>query len=631
MKTSIATVSIAGELSDKLAAIAAAGFDGVEIFEQDFIAHSGSPADIGQMVRDHGLRIDLFQPLRDFEGLPEPLRSKAFDRIERRFDLMQQLGTDLLLVSSSSHPESLGGIERIAADFAELGERAAARGLRVGYEARAWGRHIAEYRDAWEVVRRADHAAIGLILDSFHTLAKKVSLDAIRAIPGDRIFHVQLSDAPLIEMDLEYMSRHFRVMPGEGDLPLVDFMLAVTATGYDGPYSLEILGDQARGGSARSAALDGHRSLLYLADRTKRSAPTARIDVPAMPPKGRVSGVEFVEFTANEAEAGTLGPMLRTLGFAPVARHVAKSVELWRQGGINIVINTEQEGFAHSAYVMHGTSVCDIGLMVEDAASTAERAAVLGANLFSQRRGVGELDIPAVRGVGGSVLHFLDRKSELGEVWETEFRPIAQSAAGHPAGLTRIDHVAQVMKHEDMLSWTLFYTSIFEIEKAPEVDVADPNGIVHSRALQSDDGAIRFTLNGVDTHRTFAGRFVSDSFGSSVQHLAFATDDIFATAEKLAANGFESLPIPENYYGEIESRFGLDEVTVSALKAANILYDEDAQGGSYFQLYSRPYGDGFFFEVVHRKNGYNGYGAANAPYRTAALKRLSRPIGIPRL
>jgi len=627
MQTSIATVSIAGDLRDKLAAIAGAGFDGIEIFEQEFIAQSGSPAEIGAMVRDHGLRIDLFQPVRDFEGLPGPLRAKAFARVERRFDLMEELGTDLLLVSSSTHPESVGGIDRIAADFAELGERAAARGMRIGYEARAWGRHVSDYRDAWEVVRRADHPAVGLIIDSFHTLAKKVDPEAIRAIPGDRIFHVQLADAPMIAMDLDYMSRHFRYMPGEGDLPLVGFMRAVAATGYDGPYSLEILSGQSRGGSARVAALDGYRSLLYLADQMRRAEPSAQIVVPEMPPRGRVHGVEFVEFTANDSEAAVLGKMLHTLGFSPVARHIAKSVTLWRQGGVNIVVNTEQEGFAHSAYVMHGTSVCDIGLMVEDAGATVERARILGANLFSQRLGAGELEIPAVRGIGGSVLHFLDRRSELAEVWDTEFRPLPPDSAASPTGLTRVDHIAQVMKHDEMLTWTLFYTSIFEIAKAPEVDVADPGGIVHSRALQSDDGAIRLTLNGVESHLTFAGRFVSDSFGSSVQHLAFATGDIFETAGKLAENGFESLPIPENYYGEIESRFGLDDAMVGALKAANILYDEDGSGGCYFQLYSRPYGDGFFFEVIERRNGYDGYGAANAAYRTAALKRLARPAG----
>jgi 4-hydroxyphenylpyruvate dioxygenase len=314
--------------------------------------------------------------------------------------------------------------------------------------------------------------------------------------------------------------------------------------------------------------------------------------------------------------------MLHRLGFERVARHIAKAVTLWRQGDINIVINTEQEGFAHSAYVMHGTCVCDIGFLVEDANATMERARALGANVFSQRRGEGELDIPAVRSVGRSLLHFLDRKSELAEVWDTEFRVLEQEASASPAGVTRIDHIAQTMKHEDMLTWTLFYTSIFQVEKAQMIDVADPAGHVHSRAIQSRDGAVRLTLNGVDTHRTF----VSDTSGASVQHIAFATDDIFATARKLAANGFEALPIPVNYYVDLTTRFDLDEDMPKALQSANILYDEDANG-SFFQLYSRPYGEGFFFEIVERRNGYDGYGAPNASYRTAALKHLSRGAG----
>ncbi|MBV6636031.1 MAG: sugar phosphate isomerase/epimerase, partial [Mameliella sp.] len=171
MKTSIATVSVSGNLREKLEAIAAAGFDGVEIFEQDFIADAGSPREVGALIRDHGLEITLFQPFRDFEGLPQgPLRDKAFDRARRKFDLMQDLGADLVLFCSSVHPEALGGIDRAAGDFAELGEIAADRGIRVGYEALAWGRHVNDHRDAWEIVRRADHPNIGLILDSFHTL-----------------------------------------------------------------------------------------------------------------------------------------------------------------------------------------------------------------------------------------------------------------------------------------------------------------------------------------------------------------------------------------------------------------------------------------------------------------------------
>jgi len=122
MKTSIATVSISGNFAEKLEAIAAAGFHGLEIFEQDFIAHDANPREVGEMIRAMGLEITIFQPFRDFEGLPDPLRAKAFDRAEHKFDLIQELGTDLMLICSSCHPEAIGGIDRAAADFHELGE-----------------------------------------------------------------------------------------------------------------------------------------------------------------------------------------------------------------------------------------------------------------------------------------------------------------------------------------------------------------------------------------------------------------------------------------------------------------------------------------------------------------------------
>src|SRR5260221_10790110 len=120
----------------------------------------------------------------------EPQRAKVFARAERKFDVMQELGCDLLLVCSNVSPEAIGGIDRAAADFRELGERAAKRGLRVAFEALAWGRHVNDYRDAWEVVRRADHPAVGLVLDSFHVLARGTDLNAMCAIPKDPTFLV---------------------------------------------------------------------------------------------------------------------------------------------------------------------------------------------------------------------------------------------------------------------------------------------------------------------------------------------------------------------------------------------------------------------------------------------------------
>src|SRR5690606_8885388 len=245
------------------------------------------------MARDAGLTITLFQPFRDFEGMPEPERCRAFGGAERKFDLTQELGTDLMLVCSNVSPAALGGMDRAAADFHELGERAAKRGLRVGYEALAWGRHINDHRDAWEIVRRADHPNIGLILDSFHTLARAIDVESIRSIPGDRVFIVQLADAPLIDMDLLYWRRHYRHMPGQGDLPVAVFMRAVAATGYAGPLSLEVFNDQFRGGSPKSVAVDGKRSLVNLMDHVARVEPGAVPVPPAMPDRIAVDGVEF--------------------------------------------------------------------------------------------------------------------------------------------------------------------------------------------------------------------------------------------------------------------------------------------------------------------------------------------------
>lgn len=620
MKTSIATVSISGNFIEKLAAIAAAGFDGIEIFENDFLAFDGSPRDVGRMVRDAGLAITLFQPFRDFEGLPEPQRSRAFDRAERKFDVMQELGTDLMLICSNVSPISLGGIDRAASDFHELGARAAARGLRVGYEALAWGKHINDHRDAWEIVRRADHPNVGLILDSFHTLARRIDVDSIRAIPRDRIFIVQLADAPLIDMDYLYWSRHFRCMPCQGDLPVKEFMSAVAATGYDGYLSLEIFNDQFRGGSPKSIALDGRRSLIYLADQIAREQPAIGAGAPDMPDRIGVSGIEFVEFAADETEAVELASLFHALGFRRVGRHVSKDVDLFRQGDIHLVINTEREGFAHSSYLVHGTSVCAIGLKVEDAKATVARAKALGAELFEQAVGPGELTIPAIRGVGGGVVHFIDRTSPLARVWDVEFIRAEDAEPPVDAGLTRIDHLGQTMNYEEMLTWLLFYTAIFRTRKTPMVDVIDPGGVVRSQAIETEDGAMRLTLNGAENHRTLAGHFIAESFGASVQHLAFATDDIFASATALKANGFRSLAMSPNYYDDIEARFELTADFAERLRHESILYDRD-QHGEYFQLYCPTYGDGFIFEIVERRGHYRGYGAPNASFRIAAQKR----------
>jgi len=628
MRTSIATVCLSGGLSEKLQAIAAAGFRGVEIFENDLLSYQGTPTDVAKEIADLGLTLITFQPFRDFEGMPDTQRRRTFDRAERKFDLMQELGCASLLVCSNVSPEASGGVDRAAADFRELGERAAKRGLKVGFEALAWGRHINDYRDAWEVVRRADHPAVGLVLDSFHIYARKTDLRQLNAIPGDRIFLVQLADAPWLEMDVLSWSRHFRCFPAQGDLPLVDFMAAVVATGYQGDLSLEIFNDQFRAGSPRAVAVDGQRSVIYLMDQLQEKSGLLG-NVAKLPPRSQCLGVEFIEFAVDDHTAAALGQFFTGIGFRAVARHKSKAVTRWTQGTINLVINQEKEGFAHSHYITHGPSVCALGLKVADAAATLDRAEKLRDTPFRQKVGPGELEVPAVRGMGGSLVYFVDRQSPLGQVWDIEFVPIEAAGKNNPAGLTAVDHISQSMQYDEMLSWLLFYTSLLDVQKTPQLDITDPGGIVRSQVVQTADGALRIALNASQSQHTQSSRFLSEYFGSGVQHIAFATNDIVAAAHQLKANGIETLAIPENYYDDLEARVDLPAERLRIFKANNILYDRD-ETGEYFQLYTPSFKDLFFIEIVERR-GYRGFGAINAPIRLHAQSRLAPDLETSRL
>jgi 4-hydroxyphenylpyruvate dioxygenase len=620
MQTAIATVCLSGTLNEKLDAIAAARFKGVEIFENDLLSFDGTPTEVGRQVKELGLSAVTFQPFRDFEGMPEPQRSKVFARAERKFDLMAELGCDLLMVCSNVSPEALGGIDRAAADFHELGERAAKRGFRVAFEALAWGRHINDYRDSWEVVRRANHPAVGLVLDSFHILARGTELNALRAIPHDRIFLVQIADAPKLDMDYLSWSRHYRCFPGQGDLPVGEFMDALQATGFDGLISLEIFNDRFRAGSARAVAIDGQRSLLVMLDELQRRTRVSVKDLPKLAPRAQCHGIDFIEFAMDEAAAKGFEAALRQLGFAKAGIHKSKAVTRWRQGDINLVVNSDKEGFAHSFNLTHGSAVCALALKVDSAAAARTRAAQLLDQSFRQVVRTDEIDIPAVRGLGGSLVYFVDNKTDLGRHWDIDFDP--WSSDNGDAGLTTIDHVSQSMQHEEMLTWLLFYSSLLDVRKTPMQDVLDPGGIVHSQVVETVDGRFRLVLNASQSQQTLSSRFLTELFGSGVQHIALATADIFATIERLCANGVALLRIPENYYDDLEVRIDISNAALTQLRANNVLYDRQ-DGGEFFQAYTTTFDGGFFFEIVERR-AYVGYGASNAPIRLAAQTRLTR-------
>jgi 4-hydroxyphenylpyruvate dioxygenase len=618
MKSSIATVSISGTLEGKLRAVADAGFNGVEIFENDLLSFPGSPRDVGGAIRDLGMECTLFQPFRDLEGMPPEQRARAFDRMERKFDLMAELGTDLVLLCSNCSPLASDDRGRMIDDLSELGELAAKHNMRVGYEALAWGRHIWDHRDAWSLVRDVDHPNIGLILDSFHSLSRKVPSASIGDIRADKLFLVQVADAPVLDMDYLSWSRHFRNMPGQGDFPLTDWAEAIHRIGYDGYWSLEIFNDRFRAGSASGVAIDGYRSLQLMHDHVA-ARPRAPI-APAMPPRVSVNGVEFIEFAASNEEADALGLMLGALGFAPTARHRSKAVTRWQQGDINLVINCEPEGLAHSFDIVHGASVCAIGVRVSNVPAAIKRAEALGIQKFDQAVGPDEMQIPSVRGVGGSLIYFVEDGTQA-TMWDHEF-PEAIDDATRVAGigLIRPDHIAQTMQYEEFLSWLLYYVALFDVSKTPQVEIADTLGLVQSQAVESPDKRFRMTLNGSMASQTLSARFIHNYMGAGVQHIAFDTADVFDAAQAAKANGLAMLDISRNYYDDLEARFGLDAALVDRMAALNILYDRDGEA-EYFQFYSRAFAKRVFFEVVERRD-YQGYGAANAVIRLASQARF---------
>ena len=618
-RLSIATTNVPGELPQKMEQIAAAGFTGIELYEPDLTGFSGSAEEVGKQARSLGLEIEVLQPFHDFEGLGGEARKAAFARLDHKLDVMQALGARTLLVGTSTHPDAASDSAQIVEDFRELADRAECAGCRAALIALPWARHVTTELQALEIVQAVDSEALGLALNSFFSLAGGEQAARLRDVPGDRIFHVQLSDAPALEFDITRLKSHFSLLPGQGGLNLSSFVRIVARSGYGGPWSIARVGATADGGR-ESHARDAYRALVSLLDEVAAREPALARPLSDLPPRITPTGLEFMEFAAEGGDRDRLTNLLETMCFRKERQHRSKSVELWRQGAINIVVNSEIKGFAAEARVEHGPCVCDMGLRVRDAEQTVARATALGAPAFSQPVGTGELDIPAIKGVGGSVVHFIDEKSDLHRVWDIEFEPVPKERAAQPAGLRRIDHVAQTMRYQEMQSWLTYYLSTFEMEKADVVDVADPSGVVLSQALASPEGEVRLNLNGAGERRTFAGAFLAQGFGAGVQHLAFLSDDIFETSDLLAAAGFDRLIMPANYYDDLRVRFDLPEEMIARLKDGNILYDSDGRG-EYFQVYSVPIWGGFFFEIIARKGGYQGYGARNAPIRLAAQMR----------
>lgn len=630
MRRSIATVSLSGPLEEKLEAIAAAGFDAIELFENDFLHYRGSARDLGRLAAGLGLGIDLYQPLRDFEGMPDALFARSLERAERKFDLMQDMGCPLVLCCSNTSPQSLGDASRSAAQLHELAERAARRGLRVGYEALAWGRHVSLYGQAWSIVRQAGHPSLGLILDSFHTLSLGDDPSGIAAIPGEKIFFLQMADAPLLQMDVIQWARHHRNFPGQGQLAVAEFFYQTLRSGYAGNLSLEIFNDIFRETPNRRTAVDAMRSLLFLEDTARRrlqdeGRQAARPDAPVAlfeaPPAQPLDGVAFVEFAVDEHAAQSLGALFEALGFQRAGRHRSKKATLYRQGGAALILNAEPGSFARARFGSFGTSVCALGILAGDPRAAVERAAALRSARFDSPIGPQETEIPAIVSPGGIVLHFVPASLGADGLFAADFAAADAAQAGDDpargAGITGIDHLALGMTDDQRDTWMLFARAVLGLAPGAATEFADPYGLISSVSAANAGRSLRFVLNVSQSRHTDTARKARAQGGVAVHHIALSCADIFAAAQSLRERGVRLVAISPNYYDDLAARLDLPAGLVERMAALGIVFDRSADG-DYFHCYTETVADRFNFEIVQRAAGYDAYGGLNAAARSAS-------------
>ncbi|GAA2423191.1 bifunctional sugar phosphate isomerase/epimerase/4-hydroxyphenylpyruvate dioxygenase family protein [Streptomyces glaucus] len=588
MRTSIATVSLSGSLTEKLTAAARAGFDGVEIFEDDLLASPLTPEEVRARCADLGLTIDLYQPMRDVEAVPADVFARNLRRARHKFELMNRLGADTVLVCSSVDPLAVDDDALAAEQLNRLAGLAQDFGVRVAYEALAWGRHVSTYDHAWRIVAAAGHPALGTCLDSFHILSRGSDPRGIEDIPGEKIFFLQLADAPLLAMDVLQWSRHYRCFPGQGGFDVAALVRHVLRTGYDGPLSLEVFNDVFRQAPAAPTAVDARRSLLLLQEAVGAATPPA----PVVP-----TGVAFAELVTPDA--APVSALLAALGFARTARHRGKPVDLWQQGEARVLVNTGP------AVSRDGTRLAAVGLESPDPAGAARRAEALLAPVLPRRRGPEDVPLDAVAAPDGTELFFCATGRPRLPDWRADFADVPHDPPG--AAVSRIDHLALTQPWHHFDEAALFHRSVLGLRAQESVDLADPYGLQRSRAVTNADGSVRIALG--------VGAAPADDTVHA-QHVALATDDVVAAARRFRAAGGRPLPIPGNYYDDLAARYEFADGELETYRELGILYDRDAHG-VFRHCYTHTVGR-VFFELVQRDGGYRGYGARNAPVRLAA-------------
>jgi len=639
MRTGIATVCLSGTLMEKMQACAIAGFDGIEIFEQDLVTSPLTPEDVRKMAADLGLTLDLYQPFRDFDSVSEDLLAANLRRADAKFRLMERLGMDTVLVCSNVATASIDSDDLRTEQLGLLADLAGQHGVKVAYEALAWGKYVSDYEHAHRLVEAVDHPNLGTCLDSFHILSRDWDTAPIEAFNPDKIFFVQVADAPKLSMDVLSWSRHYRVFPGEGQFELAKFMGHVVRAGYAGPVSLEIFNDVFRQSDVERTAVDGMRSLIWLEEQSAKwldanapvlsstatggeagtQAPIRRrypMELATLPQVAEPAGYNFAEVKA--ADTAGLETLLGQLGFEFNGRHRTKDVQLWTMGHARVIINEAGPGSGDDS-----PAIAALGFDVDSPVIASARAQQLKAPAVPRKSQANEEVFQGFAAPDSTEIFLCQGSPDGTAAWTSEFgEGLEVPAAGATAV---IDHVnlAQPWQHFDEA--VLFYTSALALAPQPFAEVPSPTGLVRSQVMLTESRAVRLVLNLAPLMQQDGASDGSDALDSDggrtgtrrtyQEHIAFAVDDLVATARDCKARGLEFLEIPANYYEDLDARFGLAPEFLATLQELNLLYDRDADG-EFLHFYTATVGS-VFFEMVERRGSYDGYGAPNAPVRHA--------------
>ncbi len=347
-------------------------------------------------------------------------------------------------------------------------------------------------------------------------------------------------------------------------------------------------------------------------------------------------GFEFIEYAAPDPPA--MASVFERMGFRAIARHRHKNVTLYRQGGINFILNAEPDSFAQRFARLHGPSVCAIAFRVRDAKTAYERAVSLGAWGYAGHAGPGELNIPAIKGVGDSLVYLVDRwrgkngakEGEIGNIgfYDVDFEPLP-GASLDPAGLglTYIDHLTHNVHRGRMKEWADFYGRLFDFREIRYFDIEGQVTGVKSQAMTSPCGKIRIPINEEGNERPGQITEYLDSYrGEGIQHIAMGSSDLCATVDALRANGVKLLDTLDTYYELVDERIPGHGESVAELKKRRILID-GKKGELLLQIFSENQLGPIFFEFIQRK-GDQGFGEGNfkALFESMELDQMRRGV-----